>query len=291
MSDLPSATEFVTRAAQLAASLKDLRDAPVAEEDYRGPVLFSADAATDVFADLIGDNILGNKPGLGKNSRTTGEFAASYKTRVLPDFLSVIDDPTLASYNGKPLIGHYEIDDEGVPAQRVSLIEHGNLVNYLIGREPIRDFPTSNGHGRARVPANGPGPSIGNLIVTAAQPLKQDELKQKFMDLCKQRDLAYCYRVETLGGGKLMPRLLYKVWTKDGHEELVRGGSFGDLDTRALRSDLSAAGDDVYVDDLPLNVPHSIAAPSILFAELEVKRANVNKEKLPEYPAPALPGK
>jgi hypothetical protein len=78
------------------------------------------------------------------------------------------------------------------------------------------------------------------------------------------------------------------VWVKDGHEELVRGGAFGDLDIRALRSDLIAAGDAPYVDNHPLNIPHSIVAPAILFDELEVKRANQNKEKLPEYPAPAV---
>jgi len=93
--------------------------------------------------------------------------------------------------------------------------------------------------------------------------------------------------VETLGP-RLAPRLLYKVWTKDGHEELVRGAVFGELDVRALRSSLVAAGDDVYVENRPTNIPHSIVAPSILFDELEVKRANLNKEKLPEYPPPAV---
>jgi hypothetical protein len=250
-------------------------------------VLFSADAASAIFADLVGENVLGRKAELGKNSRTTGLFAASYKTRVLPDFLSVVDDPTLSSYSGQALLGHYAIDDEGVPAQRVSLIEKGTLVNYVIGREPIRDFPASNGHGRARVPTNPPGPSLGNLIVTSAQPLSKEELKKKLIDLCQQRDLPYCYYVETFGP-RLTPRLLYKVWTKDGHEELVRGAAFGDLDIRALRSDLIAAGDEPYIDNRMLNIPHSIAAPSVLFDELEVKRANQNKEKLPEYPAPAL---
>jgi len=81
---------------------------------------------------------------------------------------------------------------------------------------------------------------------------------------------------------------LYRVWGKDRHRELVRGASFGDLDTRALRNNLIAAGDELYVDNHPLNVPHSIAAPSILFDELEIKRATTNREKLPEYPAPAL---
>ena len=287
MKELPSAAEFVGRAAKLAGSLKELRDAPVVDEEYRGPVLFAADASASVFADLVGENILGRKPELGKNERTTGAFASSYKSRVLPDFLSVVDDPTLSSYRGKSLLGHYDIDDEGVAALRVDVIEKGNLVNYVIGRAPIRDFPASNGHGRARVPSFPPGPSLGNLIVSSTQPVSQPDLKKKLIDLCQQRDLPYCYYVETFGP-KLTPRLLYKVWTKDGHQELVRGASFGDLDTRALRSDLIAAGDDVYVDARPLNIPHSIAAPSILFDELEVKRANVNKETLPDYPAPAL---
>ena len=287
MKELPSAAEFVGRAAKLAGSLKELRDAPVVDEEYRGPVLFSADASASVFADLVGENILGRKPELGKNERTTGAFASSYKSRVLPDFLSVVDDPTISSYRGESLLGHYDIDDEGVAALRVDVIEKGNLVNYVIGRAPIRDFPASNGHGRARVPSFPPGPSLGNLIVSSTQPVSQPDLKKKLIDLCQQRDLPYCYYVETFGP-KLTPRLLYKVWTKDGHQELVRGASFGDLDTRALRSDLIAAGDDVYVDARPLNIPHSIAAPSILFDELEVKRANVNKETLPDYPAPAL---
>jgi TldD protein len=292
--ELPSADEFVQRAKQLAVSLKELRDAPLVDEEYRGPVWFSADASASVFADLIGENVLGRKPELGKNARTTGAFATSYKTRVLPDFLSVVADPTVSTYRGQPLMGHYEIDDEGVPAQRVSLIEKGMLVNYLIGREPIRDFPRSNGHGRAPLisasapmAAGVPAPHNSNLIITSSEPLAKDALKSKFMDLCRQRDLPYCYRVETFGPN-LTPRLLYRVWTKDGHEELVRGGSFGDLDTRALRSDLIAAGDDFYVDNRPTHVPHSIVTPSMLFDELELKRASVSKEKLPEYPAPVV---
>jgi len=285
--ELPTAAEFVGRAQKLAATLKDLRNAPLVEEEYRGPVLFSADASASVFADLVGENTLGRKPELGKNARTTGAFAASYKTRVLPDFLSVVDDPTISTYEGHSLLGHYAIDDEGVPARRVSLIEHGTLVNYDLGRTPIRDFPVSNGHGRARIPTNAPGPSLGNLFVTSSQPVSREELKNKLIDLCQQRDLAYCYYVETLGP-KLTPRLLYKVWTKDGHEELVRGANFGELDVRALRNNIIGASNDFYFDNRPLNIPHSIVAPSILFDELEVKRASQDKEKLPEYPAPTI---
>ena len=99
------------------------------------------------------------------------------------------------------------------------------------------------------------------------------------------------YYVETFGPQRA-PRLLYKVWVKDGREELVRGGSFGDLDTRALRNDLVAAGNDFYLESRGQNIPNSIVSPSILFDELEIKRVTTNKDKLPDYPAPPLvPGK
>ncbi|HWY56184.1 MAG TPA: metallopeptidase TldD-related protein [Terriglobales bacterium] len=285
--ELPSQETLLADTANLISTLKQLRDAPIADEEYRGPVLFSADAASTVFSDLVGDNILGLKPDLGQPARTKGAFAASYKSRVLPDFLSVVDDPTLASMNRKSLMGKYDVDDEGVKATSVSVIENGKLVNYLMGREPIRDFPSSNGHGRARVPQNFPGPSLGNMIVHSSESSSPENLKKKLIEICQQREIPYGYYVETMGPQRV-PRLLYKVWVKDGHEELVRGAIFGDLDTRTLRNDLIAVGNDVNIENHPLNIPHSIVNPSILFDELEVKRANANKDTLPEYPAPTV---
>ena len=287
LNELPSRDAFLARTRQMLATLQQLRDAPVVDEEYRGPVLFSGDTASDLFGDLLGQNLLGVKPDLGQSARTKGALASSYKSRVLPEFLSVVDDPTLPSINGQDLIGTYEVDDEGVKGVRVSLIEDGRLVNYLLGREPIRDFPSSNGHGRAQLPQNYPGPSLGNLIVRTAQPLPHEELKKKLLELCKQQDLPFGYYAATFGPN-LTPRLLYKVWVKDGHEELVRGAAFGDLNVRALRNDLLAAGDDLYIDNRMQNIPHSIASPSILVDNLEVKRANTNKDKLPEYPPPVI---
>jgi hypothetical protein len=286
---LPSPQELVAHTREYLSGLKDMRAAPVVEEEYRGPVLFSALAASTVFADLVGENVLGRKPGLGQGSRTLGAFASSYKGRVLPDFLSVVDDPSLDSFHGQPLLGHYAVDDEGVRALRVPVIEEGKLVNYLLGREPIRDFPASNGHGRARLPANPPGPSLGNMIVSSSEALPAAQLKQKLLELCQDRELVYGFYVDSLPR-LLSPRVLYRVWVKDGHEELVRGAALEDIDARALRNDLVAAGDDVYVSNRVLNIPHSIVTPSILFDELGVKRQTNKNPKLPEYPAPPLAG-
>ena len=116
MKELPSAVSF-WHAPKLAGSLKELRDAPRRRRGIPRASAVFCRCSRSGFCDLVGENILGRKPELGKNSRTTGAFAASYKSRVLPEFLSVVADPTIASYHGESLLGHYEIDDEGVPAQ------------------------------------------------------------------------------------------------------------------------------------------------------------------------------
>ena len=285
MKELPAKAEVLSRTRELLTSLKQLRDAPVSEEEYRGPVLLSPDAAAGLMSELVGPNLLGNRPQLGQNARTTGDWANNYKSRVLPDFLSVTDDPTLTTFGGHTLMGNYDVDDEGVKASRVSLVEKGQLVSYLLSREPIRDFPASNGHGRASV-TGPPTSSLGNLIVQSSEGLSKDELKKKLIEVCTQRNLPYGYYVETLGP-RLTPRLLYRVSTKDGHEELVRGAVFGDLDTRSLRNDIVAAGKDFDSEDRLDPIPQSVLSPALLFDELEVKRGDVAKQKLPEYPPPA----
>src|SRR5467141_3703354 len=161
-----------------------LRKAPIVEEEYRGPVLFAADAADDIVASLIGQNMLGQKPQLGKPNRTTGAFATSYKTRVLPNFLSLVDDPTMKDFQGKSLVGSYAVDSEGVKAQAVNVIENGTLANYLIGRVPIRDFPASNGHGRG-APGSPPGPNLGVLLVKSSQAQSPGELRKKVVQMVK----------------------------------------------------------------------------------------------------------
>ncbi|HXM98983.1 MAG TPA: metallopeptidase TldD-related protein [Candidatus Dormibacteraeota bacterium] len=283
--ELPSRETLMTESKQMLESLRALRSAPVVEDEYRGPVLFAPDAANDIMAALVGANILGRKPQLGKPNRTIGSFATSYKARVMPKFVSVVDDPTLKEFQGKSLVGNYDVDSEGVKAQSVTAIDGGVLTNYLLGRQPLRDFPASNGHGRAS-PGMFPGPSLGVMIVKSTEAQSPEALKKKIMQMVTDQDRPYAYRVETMGG--MAPRLLYRMYGKDGHEELVRGAVFSELDIRALRSDLVALGNDPMVSNRSGGVPQTVITPSLLFSEMEVKRADTSKDKLPEYPAPPL---
>ena len=171
-------------------------------------------------------------------------------------------------------------------AAPVAVVDKGTLVNYLIGRVPIRDFPVSNGHGRASGSGN-TAPAPGNIFFRASRTSTREDLKKQLLDVCRNRGLKYGYFVETLGP-RLAPRMLYRVWADDGREELVRGAVFNELDIRALRSDLVAAGDDPLVSNRTGLPFMTIVSPSVLFDELEVKRADNTNEKLPDYPAPAL---
>lgn len=283
--ELPSREKLLSDAKQALETVVALRKAPIVEEEYRGPVLFAPDAADDVIASLVGANVVGRKPQPGRPNRTVGAFATSYKTRVLPAFLSLIDDPTLKDFEGHSLVGSYDVDNEGVKAQPVNVIQNGMLDNYLLGRQPVRDFPASNGHGRA-APGSFPSPSLGVLLLKSAEAQSPDALRKKMIEMINAQGKPYAYRVETLGAGN-SPRLLYRVYT-DGHEELVRGAVFNELDVRALRSDLIAVGNDPLVSNRTGGVPTTVICPSLLFDELEVKRADTSKDKLPDYPPPPL---
>jgi TldD protein len=284
--DLESASAFRKRTIDDLKSFEELRNAPiVSADDYHGPVLFSGDAAVDVLNHLFTPNIEADRPDMGTTARTTGAYSSSYKSRVLPDMLSVTDDPLQTKFNGKPLLGAYAIDDQGVPAQSVDIVVNGVLENFLIGREPVKDFATSNGHGRA-APGQAAHSRSGVLIFKASRPLSKDDLNKRLLDMAKQQGHDV-YAVETLGGGELLPRLLYRVHA-DGTRQLVRGAVFDELDNRSLRSDIVAAGNDAYVSNSLGAVPQTTIAPSMLFDDVGVKRATVEQEKLPYYAPPAL---
>jgi TldD protein len=281
---LESAESLHKRTLANLISFNELRNAPVVDaEDYHGPVLFSGDAAADVFNRLFVPNVEADRPDIGTTARTQGAYQSSYKSPVLPPFLTVVDNPTLTMFEGKPLVGAYKIDDEGVPVEPLTIVEHGKLINYLVGREPVKDFPESNGHGRAGLgqPAHS---RAGVIEVKTNDTLTEAALKAKLLALAKtqSRDV---YEVETLGN-ELAPKLLYRV-SPEGKRTLVRGAAFDELDQRAIRSGIVAAGGKDYIAQTISPVPETTIAPEILFGDITVKRASDQQQKLPYYPPPA----
>ena len=282
--DLESAAAFHKRVLDDLKSYEELRNAPIVDaDDYHGAVLFSGDAATDMLSKLFLPNVEADRPDVGTTARTQGAYTSSLRQRVLPDFMNVKDDPLLKTFDGHTLMGSYDVDDEGVPAESIDVVLSGKLLNYDIGREPIKDFPDSNGHGRAGLgqPAHS---RAAVAIFKSSEPLDDAAMKARLDELAKKQG-SDAYVVETLGG-ELMPRLLYRVHA-DGTRELVRGASFDELDLRSLRSDIVAAGNHPYVMNTLAPIPQSVIAPGILFGDIAVKRATEEQQKLPYYAPPA----
>jgi TldD protein len=283
---LESAAALNKRTVDDLISFNDLRHAPTVDsEDYHGPVLFSGDASADVFNRLFVPNVEADRPDMGTSARTQGVYQSSYKTPILPAFLSVVDDPTMRNFEGHALLGAYKVDDEGEPVEPVDIVVHGKLMNYLIGRQPVKDFPESNGHGRASL-GQSAHPRAGVIEIKSSDPLSADALRAKLLALAKEqgRDV---YEVETMNG-ELVPRLLYRV-SPDGKRTLVRGAILDELDQRAIRSGILAAGGKPYIAQQVGMLPETTIAPELLFADITVKRANEEQQKLPYYPPPALP--
>ena len=283
IADLDKPEAFDQHVLSLIASLGELRRAPIVEPEYHGPVLLTSDASADTFRFLLAPGVAATRPPLGSEARTNGPYASSYHMRILPDTFTVTDDPSLKTWNGTGLIGAYSIDDEAVPAQRVEVVGHGVLQNYLIGREPVRDIPQSNGHGRAGI-TGPPQPSIGVFQITVANGVSGAELSQKLLAAAKDNALDHVYEVDTLGPS-MNPRLLYRV-TPDGSRQLVRGASLDDLDQRTLRSSILAAGRDLWIANYSGDIPQTVLAPALLLDDVTIRRANEINDKLPFYPPP-----
>ena len=292
---LESADAFRQRTLDDLMSFNNLRQAPVVSaDDFHGPVLFSGDAASDLLNRLFVPNIEADRPDLGTTARTQGAYSSSLHARVLPAILSVTDDPQERTFDGQQLVGSYQVDDEGVPATTTDIVTDGKLQNFLIGREPVRDFPSSNGHGRAPIaqPAHShagvidftpvPPYVAGASTDPAPKPLTDLQMRLHLLALAREQNRDV-YEVETMAGEA--PRLLFLVHP-DGSRTLVRGAVFDELDNRALRSSILAAGGTPFVNNTLGPIPETTIAPSLLFDDIGVKRASDEQGKLPFYPPP-----
>jgi TldD protein len=336
--DLPAADAVRKELNVAGTELMAMRVAPPAS-DYTGPVLFEARAAAPLVAQVLNPSLSGARPpvafqpvvdqlmsSLGAHSDWSGKI----NSRVLPNTVTLIDDPSAKDYKGTLLVGGYSIDDEGVPAQKITVVENGTLKTLLMSRRPGPDFGNSNGHGRSSF--NDPKPNMSNLFFTSSDAVSKDELKKKFLDECRDEKLDYCIVVRQMdnpsislmhqddfqellasfGGNAAtdrLPLVVYRVFPSDGHEELVRGARITGFSPRSLRN-IAGIGNDSYVYNFMLNetvgvsgtalgafgnaqngLPASVVAPSLLFEEVEIRGARGEPKRLPLLPEPPMTAK
>lgn len=298
-SGLPAETELMAKIEKMAVDLKALRNAPVAEP-YDGPALLSGRAAAVFFHEVLGHRLEGHRQRDEEEGQT---FTKKIGQEVLPTFLSVTDDPTKTEIDGVKLAGTYAYDSEGVPAQRVEVIQNGVLRSFLMSRMPIKGFDQSNGHGRNQ-PGLMPTGRQGNLIVSSNETVPEAELRLKLIDEVKKEGKPYGLYFDDIQGGftlttralpqafQVLPVIVYKVYPDGRPDELVRGVDIVGTPLAALTR-IVATGDKEHVFNGVCgaesgSVPVSAVAPAMLFSELEVQKRAHGHERPPILPAPGL---
>jgi predicted Zn-dependent protease len=294
---LPSEKELTAKEEKMASDLKALREAPLAEP-FDGPALLSGRAAAVFFHEVLGHRLEGHR----QRGDTEGQtFTKKVNQPVLPAFLSVYDDPTLGSINGVPLSGTYSHDDEGVPSQRVPLIQDGILKNFLMSRMPITNFSKSNGHGRHQAGFMPTGRQ-GNLIVQSTKTVKTAEMRAQLIDEIKKQGKPYGLYFEDVQGGftlttrelpqafQVLPVIVWRVYPDGRPDQLVRGVDIVGTPLASLNRIL-LTGDKTEVFNGICgaesgSVPVSAAAPAMLFSEMEVQKRSASRERPPILPPP-----
>lgn len=268
-------------------------------DPYTAPAILSPTVTGVFFHEAVGHRLEGERQRLEKEGQT---FKGKIGTKVIPDFITVEDDPTLKEYNGTELNGFYEYDDEGVKAQKVTLISNGILQNYLMSRTPVEGFPKSNGHGRSSG-LQKPMGRMGNIIVRSSREFSEDKLKEMLIAEAKKRGKTFGFIVKDIEGGgetsttklnfqafRSTPKFVYRVDVETGKEELVRGVEIVGTPLISINRIIATGKDyDVfngYCSAESGSVPVSTVAPSVLIEEIELQRKPEKKTRPPIMPRP-----
>lgn len=297
--NLPDEKVLANMVHKIATDLDKLRQAPLAEP-YSGPAILSGKAAAVFFHETFGHRIEGQRQKKEDEGKT---FAKKIGTRIMPQFITVIDDPTKTHAYGSELNGSYKYDDEGVPAQPVTLVKNGILTGFLLSRAPVQGFKASNGHGRS-APGWNPAARQGNLMILA-DPKKQvsfPTLRTMLITEAKKQHKAYGLLFDEIAGGttwtsaetnqsySIYPLKVYRVFVDGRPDELIRGVDIVGTPLASLERIIGAANDYAVFkgvcDAESGSVPVSASAPSLLLQEIEVKRRAKSFQKFPILPDP-----
>ncbi|MCX5785893.1 MAG: metallopeptidase TldD-related protein [Elusimicrobia bacterium] len=295
--ELPSDEVVLKDIERSITELKALKSAPLVDP-FSGPAILNARPAGVYFHEIIGHRLEGHRQKLEDSGQT---FAKKLNQKITADFITLYDDPNLKSFNGTVLRGHYTYDDEGVKAQRVNLIENGVLKGFLMSRSPIRDFASSNGHGRKSVGFQVVS-RMGNTMVEASKTVPYPKLREMLIEECKKQGKPFGLVFSDISGGftftgrgsgqsfKVLPLLVYRVYADGRPDEIVRGVDIVGTPI-ANFSKIIAAADDPAVFNGTCGaesgwVPVSAVAPSILMSEIEVEKSKKSQEKPPVLEPP-----
>jgi TldD protein len=297
-SKAPSDSTVLHQVSLLTAQIVALQKAPLVEP-FAGPTLLTGRAAAVFFHEVLGHRLEGFRQ---KDVSEGQTFTSKINQQILPDFITVRDDPTTQEINGQVLLGYYLFDDEGIPAQNVILVDHGILKNFLMGRSPLVNFPHSNGHGRRQLGYQ-PIARMGNTIVESSKTMSNAALRKLFIEEIRKQNKPFGLLIDDIAGGftftgrsqpqafQVQPLIVYKVFPDGRPDEMVRGVNIVGTPLISITK-IIATGDtpevfNGYCGAESGSVPVSAVAPEILISEMEVSKKESSTDTPPILPPPA----
>jgi len=283
----------------MTAELEGLVKAPIVEP-FAGPALLTGRAAAVFFHEVFGHRDEGFRQ---KDVNEGQTFAHKVGESIMPDFISIVDDPTMKRLNKDVLLGYYPFDDEGVPSQRVTLVDKGVLKDFEMSRQALKEFPVSNGHGRRQLGA-APVSRQGNLIVESSKEVSNAELRRMFIEEIKRQGKPFGLMFDDIAGGftftgrgqpqafQVEPLVVFKVYADGRPDEMVRGVNIVGTPLLSLTK-IMATGDTTevfngYCGAESGSIPVAAAAPSMLVSELEVSKKESSTDRPPTLPKPTV---
>jgi len=290
--DLPEDDEIISDVHDLIQKLNTLRNAPVVDP-YTGPAILSGRAAGVFFHEVFGHRIEGHRQKIEEEGQT---FKKKINKKILPEDLSVVFNPTRATFKEQDLIGHYQFDDEGVRARSVTVVDSGIFKSFLMSRSPIENFPCSNGHGRAQAGFR-PVSRQSNMVITSSKPISEHAMRQKLIDACKEQGKPFGLLFQDIQGGftftgrnlpnmfNVLPTEVYRIYTDGRPDELIRGVDLVGTPL-VMFSMISAAGEeyDIFTGLCGAesgSVPVSVVAPAMFVSQIEVQKKSKSQERPP----------
>ena len=294
---LPDDKAILAAIDRVANDVSKLLKAPEAEP-FVGPAIFSGRAAGVFFHEIFGHRVEGHRQ---KDESEGQTFTKSIGTKVLPDFLSVVFDPTRRKVGDVDLNGWYDYDDEGVKARPLTVVENGVLKTFLMSRSPIQGIDHSNGHGR-REPGYEVVSRQSNLFVESSNAVSDARLRQMLIEEVKRQNKPYGLYFRDITGGftttarsglqafKVIPVVVYRVYPDGRPDELVRGADIVGTPLASF-SKILATSDKLgvfngYCGAESGNVPVSAVAPAILVSEIEIEKKAKANDRPPLLGAP-----
>jgi TldD protein len=296
-SDFPSEASIQSDIENMIAILEKLRVAPVVDP-YAGPAILAGKASGVFFHEILGHRLEGYRMKSESDAQT---FKKKVGEKVLPEFMSIVFDPTLRGLHGLVLSGAYDYDDEGTKGERVVTIQSGVLQDFLMSRTPADKFPRSNGHGRSQ-PGMRPVARQSNLVVESKNMLQEEKLRQMLIEECKKQNKPFGLLFTEIAGGftqvgrgsansfNVIPLVVYRIYTDGRPDEIVRGVDMIGTPLTVFGK-IIATGSKMEVFNGTCGaesggVPVSGVSPSILVAEIEVQKKEKSQEKPPILPPP-----